>query len=157
MATDIDLPVSRIAQKTFALVHATWDVAKAHELVQQLGPTHVIVQRTDGTPRFYLYTREQFLERLQGRPGASSIHAALNLHEDQAVALVEADTSAEAAPSLCVVHVGGRPVGFVDDRVLPTRPPTRGAGEMRRTRGPGPLESPSFAATGDGPPPVGAE
>jgi neutral peptidase B len=148
-----DVSAEQVVQKSFVLVHASWRMGKARQLIRALEPSHVIVHRSDGGDYYYLYTAQAALEQLGtgGLLDDTTVQEALRLHEYEAAPLVDLHASAKAVTDRCIVHEEGRVVGFFD----PTRaPPAR----TRRTprgavfrggpvpRGPAEGERPALAA-----------
>lgn len=108
-----------VATDTFVLLQAGWPVDRARQLIQRLGPTHVIVHRSDPRDYYYLYTQVQALERLAHRPDQMSLDDALDLHEYQATPVLGTYADAETAPDRCVIIEEGRVIGFFDASVPP--------------------------------------
>jgi hypothetical protein len=109
----------QITMDTFVLLQATWPAGKAHQLVQRLEPTHVIVQRPDSADEYYLFTRRAALALL-GRAGdETSVQDAFNLYRSPVTPTLDAYADAGAAPDRCVVVEEGRIIGFFDVDVPP--------------------------------------
>jgi hypothetical protein len=116
--------LQQVANTSFVLVQADWPVDKGRRLIEKLGPSHIIVHRKAHEDLYYLYTASEALYRLDQAPGAVPIGRALDLHESDATPLREMDADAETAPDWCVLHEGGRVVGFLDAGAVSER--TRG-------------------------------
>jgi hypothetical protein len=124
------MDLQQIAQTTFVLLEATWPVSRGRELVEALNPTHVIVHRHDPQQYYYLYTREEALGLFHLSVDTYPIQQAFHLHKFDATPLLEAHSNAEDAPDRCIIHEGGKLIGFFDATVPPAiRSRRRGLGE----------------------------
>lgn len=116
-----------IARDTFVLIRADWPVSKARQLIERLGPTHVIVHRTDPQDYYYLYTRSEAINLLTSSTDQMSIRQAFNLHEYAATPTLDAYASADRAPDRTVVVEQGHVIGFFDAKAKRDAGTKRGA------------------------------
>lgn len=106
--------------KDFILFGADQMTSQALGVVQQLQPTSVIVRRWyKNSVYYYLYTRQNFLERLSRKHSEEILLQALALHERQATAYIDAYDDAEDIPLQCIVTDGARIVGVYDASLPP--------------------------------------
>lgn len=104
----------QIANDDFILLHADRTVAETIEAVRRVKPTAVIMRRRygDNLCYHYLYTSQEFLDRLANADGEQQLTSALELHESDSAPSRDVYDDAESAPPRCVVTDGDRVIGF---------------------------------------------
>ena len=79
--------VSALGQikKSFTLIEADWDVARANELLNHMGSTHIIVHRNDPVGRehnlYYLFKKSEAERLIKNKAGNINLITALDLDE----------------------------------------------------------------------------
>lgn len=128
------MDLEQLMMTDFVLLLAEWPVAKGRELVDALRPSHVIVQRREGSNTYYyLRTFNEAWWLLQTKDEIT-VRQALDLHEWDATPALEATTNADVVPDFCVVLSEGEVDGFYAANIPPDSV-TR-SGEPRRGDGP---------------------
>jgi hypothetical protein len=112
-----------MANDSFVLVQADWSAGDGRELIKGLEVSHVIIHRTEpGEDYYYLYTRDEARQRLDGADDEVPVTVVFDLHEWQATPVADAFSDAEQATgrwNRIVVMDEGDIVGFYDAYVKP--------------------------------------
>jgi hypothetical protein len=109
------MEIGDVVQKTFVLLPAEWSVARGLRLIGALGPTHIIVHRSETQPEYYyLYAVQEALRLMGGADEATSVRDALPIHEYTAAAQISSHARADEAPERCIIFDDDRLVGFYD-------------------------------------------
>jgi len=124
------MDLRQVATTTFVLLQATWSVEKSYHLVEQLGPSHVIVHSYNLQDAYYLFSAQEALALLERALNVPSVDEAFRLEERMTTPALAGDVDAESAPDQCIVLEEGHLLGFFDASV-PPRPIVlrRGEGE----------------------------
>jgi hypothetical protein len=139
------------ANRSFALLEASWPAGKARQMLEALQPSHAIVRGAAdaGEDEFYLFRAPEVSALLAAGGEADSAFLLLDLESHRATPILDADDDelAEEVQSLeqAVVLDHGRVIGFVDDQPQSAQPSPpfaaeRGFGDLAigRTRGSAP-------------------
>ena len=114
------IPLNKIADRNFVLVYSDQLAAQAVEAVRRLQPLEVIVRRWDGgTVYHYLFTAQEFQDRLAHAGSEELLITALDLHEWSATPALDSGHDAEFAPPRCVITDGDHVIGFYDVQLPP--------------------------------------
>src|SRR5947209_16060355 len=108
------MDLRQVAMTTFVLLQATWPVERSYHLIEQLGPSHVIVHSYDPQDAYYLFSTQEVLTFLERALNVPSLGEALHLEERKMTPALEGDTDAESAPDQCIVLEEGHLLGFFD-------------------------------------------
>jgi hypothetical protein len=111
--------LQQVAMTSFVLLQARWSVENSRQLIEQLQPSHVIVQCPTPQAEYYLFSAQEVLVLFARSSNSSFVLEALHLEEHNATPGVEGDTDAEQVPDQCIVLEDGRLVGFFDVTVPP--------------------------------------
>ena len=72
-------------KKSFTLIEADWDVARANELLNHMGSTHIIIHRNDPVGRehnlYYLFKKSEAERLIKNKAGNINLITALDLDE----------------------------------------------------------------------------
>jgi CHAT domain/Ternary complex associated domain 7 len=122
----------KLAMQDFVLLEADWPVPKCLDLLNALGPSHVVVHRrdNDGGEYYYLFIAQHVLARLEGHalPDVTAL-AALDLHESGSVAPRDSASPVELWTQRCVIVREGTVVGYFDAAALQAPDTRRRGGE----------------------------
>lgn len=118
-----------VAWTDYLLLQADWPTEMGSRLTATLNPSRIIIHWWhEAGESFYLFAVPEIQARLRDAPPGQNIADALDLPKADAVAALEGSANAESAPYRAVVLAEGRPVGYIDAKMLadPTRrDPTR--------------------------------
>jgi hypothetical protein len=123
------MTIKKLASGAFVLLQAEWQAGKSFNLINLLGPTHVIVHYCRPQSAYFLYTRREALDLLDVHDASTKLIQALDLEGTHATPLIEGNEMTAGMPERCVIAEEGRIIGFFDAAYMarPKRRGTRGA------------------------------
>ncbi|MEO8393547.1 MAG: TCAD7 domain-containing protein, partial [Chloroflexota bacterium] len=117
--------LSEVVSEDFIVLPSTLTAGELRELLGYINTDYVVIHRAEKQEYYYLFTKKEALQILQGLPEPMLLLVALNLHEYTSSPVLDASADAEVAPDRCVVLQDGRAVGVFDAAAFPTTRSTR--------------------------------
>jgi CHAT domain len=120
-------------KKSFTLIEADWDVARANELLNHIRSTHIVIHRNDPVGRgrnlYYLFKTSEAERLIKNKAGNINLITALDLREGGATPTFSKHMT--GLPSRGIIVDDERVVGFIDSAISKgiTRGETRGMPE----------------------------
>jgi hypothetical protein len=106
-------------KKSFTLIEADWDVARAKELLNHMGSTHIIIHRNDPVGRghnlYYLFEKSEAERLIKNKARNINLITALDLHERGATPTFSKHMT--RLPPRGIMVDDERVVGFIDSAI----------------------------------------
>ncbi len=108
------MDLERAASTSFVRLDDSWPAGRSRDLVERLGPTHVILRRGAAPELYYLVSAHEAIRGLGRIPQAAPTGEAFDWAELTPMPLVDGDEDTDEAPDLCIVTDEGRILGVYD-------------------------------------------
>jgi hypothetical protein len=125
---ELGMTIKKLASGSFVLLQAEWLAAKSINLINHLGPTHIIVRYSGPQTAYFLYTRREALSLLDAHGASTNLVKALGLENRRATPLVDGAETAVGVPDRCIVVEDGSIIGFFDASYTASTKRRRGRG-----------------------------
>jgi hypothetical protein len=108
------MDLERAASTSFVRLEESWPAGRSRDLVERLGPTHVILRRGGAPELYYLVSAHEAIDGLGRIPQADATGAAFDWAALTPIPLVDAGEEIDEVPDLCIVVDEGRILGVYD-------------------------------------------